>query len=84
MGRIANIRVTDQTGDKGGLSLIELGSALVSVASHSQNESNLNMQSQTATSAADEQGIRAFLFKLMNSKHLFTTSDMVDQIEAFI
>ncbi len=43
MGRIANIRVTDHLGDKGGLSMIELGSAIVSVASQSQNESNLIM-----------------------------------------
>ena len=32
----------------------------------------------------DEQGIRAFLLKIINARHLFSPSDMVDQIEAFI
>ena len=36
------------------------------------------------SSAADEQGIRAFLLKIINARHLFTQADMVDQIEAFI
>ena len=43
---------------------------------------------ETATAkpshAADEQGIRAYLYNLLNSQHLFTTTDMVDQLEAFI
>ena len=32
----------------------------------------------------DEQGIRKFLFKLLNSQSIFSKSDIVDQIEAFI
>lgn len=32
----------------------------------------------------DEQGIRVFLLKIINARHLFSASDMVDQIEAFI
>ena len=36
------------------------------------------------TSANDEQGIRAFLFKLINSRHIFSNVDIVDQIEAFV
>ena len=48
-----------------------------------QADSAMNSTSQ-GSSAADEQGIRAFLFKLLNSRHLFTQSDIVDQIEAFV
>ena len=47
-----------------------------------------SLMTDTATSkpssAADEQGIRAFLYNLLNSQHLFTQTDIVDQIEAFI
>jgi len=50
----------------------------------SLNASSANESSRATTTASDEQGLRAFLFKLLNSKHLFSTSDMVDQIEAFI
>ena len=34
--------------------------------------------------ASDEQGIRAFLFNLLNSSHVFNQTEIVDQIEAFI
>jgi len=86
IGRIANIKVTDHAQAKSGMSAnsVDIGGALVSVATQSLNNSNLNSVSNSGVSTSDEQGIRAFLFKLLNSKPLFTTSDMVDQIEAFI
>ena len=82
-GRIANIKVTDHAQAKS-VNSVEIGGALVSVATHSLNDSNMNSVGSSGVSTSDEQGIRAFLFKLLNSKPLFTTSDMVDQIEAFI
>ena len=54
--------------------VISLATSLMTTDSGSAKPSN----------AADEQGIRAFLYNLLNSQHLFTQTDIVDQIEAFI
>ena len=59
---------------------MQRGGGIVSLNDSGATSTNGGM----TTSAADEQGIRAFLFKLLNSRHLFTTNDMVDQIEAFL
>jgi len=48
------------------------------------NDSYTTSNGGATISAADEQGIRAFLFKLLNSRHIFTNNDIVDQIEAFV
>lgn len=45
--------------------------------SHSDVQST-NISSAGGAGAPDEQGIRAFLHKLLNSRHLFSTSDIVD------
>ena len=51
---------------------------------NSMTDSGVRSTTLTSQTAPDEQGIRAFLFKLLNSHHLFTTSDIVDQVEAFL
>ena len=48
------------------------------------NSANDSKSMSGVISAQDEQGIRTFLFKLLNARHIFTTVDIVDQIEAFI
>ena len=50
----------------------------------SLNETGATNSSNRVSSAPDEQGIRAFLFKLLNSRHIFSTHDIVDQVEAFL
>ena len=65
----------------------EMGNATVNSMQHGGGV--VSMMNDTVTtnrvsSAPDEQGIRAFLFKLLNSRHIFTTNDIVDQIEAFV
>ena len=87
--RLTNIKVVSGEGQttQGDLvSSIEKGGAAVNSQSDSGVAASHLLNQTTASSAAalDEQGIRAFLLKLLNAQHIFDTNDIVDQIEAFI
>ena len=78
---IANIKLKDNTNSyEDTKSQVQRGGGVVSLA----NSANDSKSMSGVISAQDEQGIRTFLFKLLNARHIFTTVDIVDQIEAFI